>query len=74
MRLDARERQVVVTSHLFPDMKFSLDRLRELSELVGKDHLVVDVRYTLDWPLSHPRACSARAAAAEDAMVGGWLQ
>lgn len=37
--------KVVVTSYLFPDAKFSLDRLIELEELVGKDRLVVDVRY-----------------------------
>ncbi|KAL7414100.1 Phosphoribosylformimino-5-aminoimidazole carboxamide ribotide isomerase [Mrakia frigida] len=35
--------KVIVTSHLFPDAKFSLPRLKEISELVGKDHLVVDV-------------------------------
>jgi phosphoribosylformimino-5-aminoimidazole carboxamide ribotide isomerase len=37
--------QVIVTSHLFPSAKFSLDRLKEISKLVGKDKLVVDVRY-----------------------------
>lgn len=36
--------QVIVTSYLFPGMKLSLDRLRALSDLVGKDRLVVDVR------------------------------
>jgi phosphoribosylformimino-5-aminoimidazole carboxamide ribotide isomerase len=40
--------KVVVTSYLFPDAKFSLDRLMELENLVGKDRLVIDVRY------SHP--------------------
>ncbi|KAJ6264037.1 1-(5-phosphoribosyl)-5-[(5-phosphoribosylamino)methylideneamino] imidazole-4-carboxamide isomerase [Drechslerella dactyloides] len=35
--------KVIVTSYLFPDGKFSLDRLRELSVAVGKDKLVVDV-------------------------------
>lgn len=39
--------QVVVTSHLFPSAKFSLERLQELAELVGKDRLVVDVRWEL---------------------------
>jgi hypothetical protein len=36
--------QVIVTSYLFPDAKFSLDRLKQLCETVGKDKLVVDVR------------------------------
>lgn len=35
--------QVIVTSHLFPSCKFSLDRLIELETLVGKQRLVVDV-------------------------------
>ncbi|KAI8069745.1 Phosphoribosylformimino-5-aminoimidazole carboxamide ribotide isomerase [Gilbertella persicaria] len=35
--------KVIVTSYLFPDAKFSLDRLVQLSQLVGKDKLVVDV-------------------------------
>ena len=37
--------KVIVTSYLFPDAKFSLERLVELEKLVGKDRLVVDVRY-----------------------------
>jgi phosphoribosylformimino-5-aminoimidazole carboxamide ribotide isomerase len=37
--------KVIVTSCLFPDAKFSLERLVELEKLVGKDRLVVDVRY-----------------------------
>ena len=36
-------RQVIVTSHLFPSAKFDEDRLRRLSESVGKGRLVVDV-------------------------------
>lgn len=36
--------QVIVTSYLFPNAKFSLERLAELAKLVGKDKLVVDVR------------------------------
>ncbi|KAH8552986.1 hypothetical protein BGW37DRAFT_487959 [Umbelopsis sp. PMI_123] len=35
--------KVIVTSYLFPDAKFSLDRLKQLCETVGKDKLVVDV-------------------------------
>jgi phosphoribosylformimino-5-aminoimidazole carboxamide ribotide isomerase len=37
--------KVVVTSFLFPDAKFSLERLKQLGDVVGKDRLVVDVRY-----------------------------
>lgn len=36
--------QVIVTSYLFPDAKFSQERLETISKLVGKDRLVVDVR------------------------------
>lgn len=35
--------QVIVTSYLFPSGKLSVDRLRSLSEKVGKDRLVIDV-------------------------------
>lgn len=38
--------QVIVTSFLFPGAKFSLDRLKAISAIVGKDKLVVDVRYS----------------------------
>lgn len=37
--------QVIVTSYLFPDAKFSLERLKSVSSAVGKGRLVVDVRY-----------------------------
>lgn len=37
--------KVIVTSYLFPGAKFSKERLVQLCELVGKDRLVVDVRY-----------------------------
>lgn len=36
--------QVIVTSYLFPDTKFSLERLKKISAVVGKEKLVVDVR------------------------------
>jgi phosphoribosylformimino-5-aminoimidazole carboxamide ribotide isomerase len=36
--------QVIVTSYLFPEQKFSLQRLQTISSLVGKDRLVVDIR------------------------------
>ncbi|KAE8222572.1 hypothetical protein CF326_g8351 [Tilletia indica] len=35
--------KVIVTSYLFPDCKFSEDRLKALSQLVGRERLVVDV-------------------------------
>jgi hypothetical protein len=37
--------QVIVTSFLFPDAKFSEERLAAMSQLVGKDRLVVDIRW-----------------------------
>lgn len=36
-----------MTSYLFPDGRFSLERLRAVSSAVGKERLVVDVRYVL---------------------------
>ena len=36
--------QVIVTSYLFPDAKFSLDRLRKLVSAIGKEKLVIDLR------------------------------
>ncbi|KAL1916837.1 uncharacterized protein VTP21DRAFT_5541 [Calcarisporiella thermophila] len=41
--LDAGAEKLIVTSFLFPDAKFSLERLRAISQLVGKDKLVVDL-------------------------------
>ncbi|THH02441.1 hypothetical protein EW026_g428 [Hermanssonia centrifuga] len=35
--------KVIVTSYLFPDTKFSLEKLARISDIVGKDKLVVDV-------------------------------
>ena len=37
--------KVIVTSYLFPDAKFSLERLEKLEKVVGKERLVIDVRY-----------------------------
>jgi len=37
--------QVIVTSYLFPRGKFSLERLQATASVVGKEKLVVDVRY-----------------------------
>ncbi|KAJ4478072.1 Phosphoribosylformimino-5-aminoimidazole carboxamide ribotide isomerase [Lentinula aciculospora] len=41
--LNAGASKVIVTSFLFPDYKFSMQRLREISSNVGKDRLVIDV-------------------------------
>ena len=43
--LDAGASKVIVTSYLFPEARFNLERLKELSEKIGKDNLVVDLRY-----------------------------
>lgn len=40
-----RTAQVIVTSYLFPNGVFDEERLKRISQLVGKDRLVVDVRY-----------------------------
>ncbi|KAJ6539344.1 Phosphoribosylformimino-5-aminoimidazole carboxamide ribotide isomerase [Mycena capillaripes] len=41
--LDAGASKVIVTSYLFPNARFSLERLEALSAAVGKERLVVDV-------------------------------
>ncbi|KAJ1680334.1 Enzyme that catalyzes the fourth step in the histidine pathway [Spiromyces aspiralis] len=41
--LDAGAQKVIVTSWLFPNAKFSVDRLIELCDKVGRDRLVVDI-------------------------------
>jgi hypothetical protein len=38
------ELQVIVTSYLFPEAKFSLDRLQKLVSSIGKERLVIDLR------------------------------
>lgn len=43
--LDAGASKVIVTSWLFPEAQFSLERLQQLSKLIGKDRLVVDLRF-----------------------------
>ncbi|KAL5487655.1 HIS6 [Sanghuangporus weigelae] len=35
--------KVIVTSFLFPSSRFSLDRLRSISQIIGKEKLVVDI-------------------------------
>ncbi|KAF8204973.1 N--5 [Pholiota molesta] len=41
--IDAGASKIIVTSYLFPNAKFSLERLKAISEVVGRDRLVVDV-------------------------------
>ncbi|KAI0375707.1 Phosphoribosylformimino-5-aminoimidazole carboxamide ribotide isomerase [Pilatotrama ljubarskyi] len=41
--LDAGASKVIVTSYLFPEGRFALDRLKAISAAVGKNRLVVDV-------------------------------
>ena len=61
-----------MTSYLFPDAAFSLERLKAVSSAVGKDRLVVDVRYmgcnrhSLGRRLTHLR----RIAAGEERISG----
>ena len=46
--------KVIVTSYLFPSAKFSIDRLKALSEAIGKDRLVVDIRsYPANYCILH---------------------
>ena len=59
-----------MTSYLFPDAKFSLDRLKNVSSIVGKDKLVVDLRYvTKHWMQIGQFIRNSLVAAVE--MVGG---
>jgi hypothetical protein len=47
--------KVIVTSYLFPSGKFLLERLQQLSQLVGKDQLVIDVRFLAPlFPIAGP--------------------
>lgn len=41
--LERGAEKVIVTSYLFPDCKFSLERLLTLEKIVGRDKLVVDI-------------------------------
>ena len=49
--LENGAQKVIVTSFLFPDGKFNLDRLSKLSLVVEKEKLVIDLRYFLDLKL-----------------------
>eukprot|EP00842_Homolaphlyctis_polyrhiza_P005388 jgi/Hompol1/5850/HPOL_001021-RA len=51
--IDEGAHKVIVTSWLFPDAQFSRERLRKMSELVGREALVVDLRKRDDqWVVS----------------------
>jgi len=41
--LDAGASHVIMTSYLFPDGELSFDRLREIRDTVGREHLVIDL-------------------------------
>ena len=41
--LERGAEKVIVTSYLFPDCKFSFERLLTLEKIVGRDRLVVDI-------------------------------
>jgi hypothetical protein len=62
--------QVIVTSYLFPDAKFSLERLQALSALVGPARLVVDLRCGL---LSPPVGVRVRAYVGRCVAAGAWV-
>ena len=42
--IDNGASKLIVTSWLFPDAVFDMERQRQLCELIGKDRLVVDLR------------------------------
>ena len=42
--IDAGASHVIVTSWIFPEGKFDISRLERLVEVVGKEHLVLDLR------------------------------
>jgi len=41
--LDAGASHIIITSWLFPDASFSLERVKTISKMVGKDKLVIDL-------------------------------
>ncbi|CAG8792654.1 19695_t:CDS:2, partial [Dentiscutata erythropus] len=41
--IDAGADKVIITSYLFPDTKFSLSRLQEFCDKLGKERIVVDI-------------------------------
>ena len=56
--IDKGAEKVIVTSYLFPECKFSLERLLELERAVGKERLVVDIscrRRGSDWVVAMNR-------------------
>ena len=51
--INANMSQVIMTSYLFPGGKFSLERLQATASIVGKERLVVDVRYLSSFLTRH---------------------
>jgi phosphoribosylformimino-5-aminoimidazole carboxamide ribotide isomerase len=58
--LDAGASKVIVTSALFPGGKFDEGVLREMCEVVGRDRLVVDIRWVQHWRLGQLGSCVDR--------------
>lgn len=59
--LDAGASHVILTSWLFPGGKFDLDRLKRISSVTGKEHLVVDL------------SCRRRGADGVDGGAPAWF-
>lgn len=56
--LEAGASKVIVTSALFPGGKFDEGVLREMCEVVGRDRLVVDIRWVRHWRLGQLGSCA----------------
>lgn len=70
--LDAGASHVIVTSWLFPQAEFSLERLRRLSRLVGRERLVVDLscrRRGDDWFVATNRWQTVTACRIDSALL-----
>jgi hypothetical protein len=65
--------QVIVTSYLFPNAQFALERLRALSHAIGKDRLVVDVRQVVLLLKNVMADQSNSTLAVESEAISGWL-
>ena len=65
--------QVIVTSWLFPSGMFSIERLQELSSLVGPEHVVVDLscrRKGTSWNVAINRWQTVTDMEVNQGMVG----
>lgn len=60
-----------MTSYLFPECRFSLERLQRLSKVVGKDRLIIDIRFVFLFELC-PKLVIALAV--DEKRVNGILQ